>query len=125
FGPVRRADEARGAAPAERFALADGTRFGVIASTTQPFCGSCDRARLTADGTLFTCLYARTGLDLRQLLRSGASDAELAAAIAAVWRRRTDKGAEERLRLAAARRPLAGVTELREEPHLEMHTRGG
>jgi cyclic pyranopterin phosphate synthase len=125
FGPARAVDEPRGAAPAERFALADGTRFGVIASTTRPFCGSCDRARLTADGTFFTCLYARQGLDLRAPLRAGASAAELRALIAAAWNSRRDRGAEERLRLADARQPLAGSGELRAAPHLEMHTRGG
>jgi len=125
LGPVQPLEVPRGAAPAQRFALADGTTFGIIASTTQPFCAACDRARLTADGTLFTCLYARTGLDLRAPLRAGASDAELAAQIAALWRQRTDRGAEDRLRLATARRPFADVAELRSEPHLEMHTRGG
>ncbi len=125
FGAVQPVDEARGTAPAERFALADGTRFGVIASTTQPFCGTCDRARLTADGTFFTCLYARNGLDLRAPLRAGASDEELRELIAQTWRLRADRGAEQRLGLAAARQPLADVTELRAEPHLEMHTRGG
>ncbi len=62
------------AAPAERFALEDGTRFGVIASTTAPFCRTCDRGRLTADGTWLLCLYGETGLDLRELLRTGADD---------------------------------------------------
>ncbi|MGE0710759.1 MAG: GTP 3',8-cyclase MoaA [Planctomycetota bacterium] len=116
---------ARGTAPAERFRLASGAVFGVIASTTQPFCGDCDRARLTADGRLFTCLYAREGTDLRAPLRAGKSDAELAALLAEVWGARTDRGAEQRLRLARGRRPLALAGELREDPHLEMHTRGG
>src|SRR5262249_41487721 len=57
-GPVEPVG-ARGSAPAERFRLADGTVFGIIASTTTPFCRACDRSRLTADGTWFTCLYAR------------------------------------------------------------------
>ncbi len=60
------------AAPAERFRLTDGTTFGVIASTTQPFCGTCDRSRLTADGHFLLCLYAEEGVDLRELLRGGA-----------------------------------------------------
>jgi len=111
-------------APAERFRLADGTRFGIIASTTEPFCRSCDRARLTADGLWYTCLYAPNGTDLRAPLRRGASDEELAARVLGVWRERTDRGAEERLALAERRR-LAEVDELRTDPHLEMHTRGG
>src|SRR5882672_263392 len=58
-----------GSAPAERFLLPDGTVFGIIASTTAPFCGSCDRSRITADGMWYRCLYARQGTDLRGALR--------------------------------------------------------
>src|SRR2546425_4425468 len=61
---------ADGRAPAERFRLADGTSFGIIASTTAPFCRACDRSRLTADGTWFLCLYARSGVDLREIGRA-------------------------------------------------------
>ena len=60
-----------GSAPAERFRLPDGTVFGIIASTTQPFCQSCDRSRLTADGMWYLCLYAKAGLDLGEALRVG------------------------------------------------------
>ena len=59
--------------------FADGTTFGIISSTTEPFCGACDRARLTADGRWFTCLYATEGVDLKAPLRAGESDAELEA----------------------------------------------
>ena len=111
-------------APAERFRLADGTTFGIIASTTAPFCGSCDRSRITADGVWYLCLYAPTGIDLRGSLRSGASTEELARLIAPVWSGRRDRGAEERLRLVD-RLPLRPGDELRLDPHLEMHTRGG
>src|SRR5262249_16165313 len=83
-------------APAERFALPDGTIFGIIASTTPPFCHSCDRSRLTADGLWYLCLYAQSGVDLRKMLRDGTPAAELAARIVDVWRTRTDRGAEER-----------------------------
>ena len=68
----------RDAAPAERFQLPDGTTFGIIASTTEPFCAACDRSRLTADGLWLLCLYARGGLDLRRPLREGATCEELA-----------------------------------------------
>lgn len=113
-----------GNAPAERFRLADGTTFGIIASTTAPFCRSCDRSRLTADGTWFLCLYAERGLDLREPLRSGASDAKLSDLIASTWHGRTDRGAEERLGVVD-RAPLYQVDGLRADPHREMHTRGG
>jgi cyclic pyranopterin phosphate synthase len=123
YGPIAPVGE-HSSAPADRYRLPDGLTYGIIASTTAPFCADCDRARLTADGQLFTCLYARTGLDLRGPLRAGASDAELAALIAARWTDRRDRGAEERL---ATRDRAAFVTldELRGTPHLEMHTRGG
>ena len=113
-----------GNAPAERFRLVDGTTFGIIASTTAPFCRSCDRSRLTADGTWFLCLYAERGIDLRAPVRAGASDAELAELISATWQGRTDRGAEERLGLHE-RAPLYQVSGLRADPHREMHTRGG
>lgn len=112
------------ASPSEDFALPDGTRFGVIASTTQPFCRDCDRGRLTADGTFFLCLYAREGLDLREPLRSGASDAELSTLISSAWRARDDRGAERRLEVAE-RGVLVPLEGLRADPRKEMHTRGG
>ena len=111
-------------APAERFRLPDGTIFGVVASTTVPFCRTCDRARLTADGTLFLCLYGERGLDLRELLRLGADDEEIAARIAETWSTRTDRGAEERAALPD-RGVLHQIDSLRADPRREMHTRGG
>jgi cyclic pyranopterin phosphate synthase len=111
-------------APAERFRLTDGTTFGIVASTTAPFCRACDRSRLTADGTWFLCLYAREGIDLRAALRNGATDSELRELITAAWRGRTDRGAEERLSVVT-RAPLYRVDGLRADPHREMHTRGG
>jgi cyclic pyranopterin phosphate synthase len=111
-------------APAERFELGDGTRFGIIASVTQPFCATCDRSRLTADGMWFTCLYAETGTDLRELLRSGADDEALRARLTEVWQARRDRGAEVRAAMPD-RRALAEAASLRQNPHLEMHTRGG
>jgi cyclic pyranopterin phosphate synthase len=119
--PVQNPDHA---APAERFRLSDGTVFGIVASTTTPFCRSCDRSRLTADGTWFLCLYAERGVDLREPLRNGAGDAELTDLITSTWRGRTDRGAEQRLGLVA-RAPLYQVDGLRSDPHREMHTRGG
>jgi cyclic pyranopterin phosphate synthase len=82
---------------ARRFALADGSgEIGIIASVTQPFCGDCTRARLSADGRLVTCLFASGGTDLKTPLRAGANDAELAALVGGVWRRRADRYSEER-----------------------------
>jgi len=111
-------------APADRFRLPDGTIFGIISSTTAPFCADCDRSRLTADGQWYLCLYATRGIDLRGPLRRGASTEELKALITGRWGKRTDRGAEERLRVRH-RSPLVEIAELRRDPHLEMHTRGG
>jgi cyclic pyranopterin phosphate synthase len=113
-----------GWAPAERFRLADGTTFGVIASTTAPFCRTCDRARLTADGTFLLCLYGERGLDLRELLRNGASDFEIVSRIEETWAARADRGAEERAAVPD-RGVLHQIDSLRADPRREMHTRGG
>ena len=88
----------RGSAPSERYRFLDGQgSFGVIASVTEPFCGACTRARLTADGRLVTCLFSARGHDLKTMLRTGARDDELREAIAAVWAGRADRYSEERL----------------------------
>ncbi len=82
---------------ARRFRYRDGRgEFGVIASVTQPFCGDCTRARLSAEGKLFTCLFAVRGTDLRALIRRGAGDEELEQAIHGVWRSRADRYSELR-----------------------------
>lgn len=122
--PVAPRDDIEAAAPAERFALEDGSTFGIIASTTQPFCGACDRARLTADGTWYLCLYARFGIDLKSPLRAGASRDELATIVRRAWRDRDDRGAERQLALRDARKS-AWADERANDPRLEMHTRGG
>jgi GTP 3',8-cyclase len=111
-------------APADRYRLPDGTVFGIISSTTAPFCAECDRSRLTADGMWYLCLYALTGVDLRGPLRAGASAEELAGLITGRWQARTDRGAEDRLALRD-RSPLMQIGGLKRDPHLEMHTRGG
>jgi len=111
-------------APADRFRLPDGLHFGIISSTTAPFCQTCDRSRLTADGQWLLCLYATAGMDLRKHLREGASKEQLASLIRSAWERRRDRGAEQRL-LLKDRQPLVQIGELKAKPHLEMHTRGG
>ena len=123
FGPISPVDEDN-AAPADRFTLPDGTVFGIISSTTEPFCRQCDRSRLTADGLWYRCLYARTGTDLRGPLRSGVGADGLRGRVAATWRARDDRGAEARL-ATEDRSTLIPVETLLDEPHLEMHTRGG
>jgi GTP 3',8-cyclase len=123
YGAVIPIDE-RSSAPAERFLLPDGTTFGIIASTTAPFCATCDRARLTADGVWLLCLYAAGGTDLRRPLRAGATREELRQLIHAVWSLRADRGAEERLGMDR-QTTLVPLRALKKDAHLEMHTRGG
>ncbi|HEY7332756.1 MAG TPA: GTP 3',8-cyclase MoaA [Candidatus Limnocylindria bacterium] len=82
---------------AERYRYADGSgEVGVIASVSRPFCGDCSRARISADGQLYTCLFATRGHDLRALLRNGASDVDLEEALRAVWTSRDDRYSELR-----------------------------
>lgn len=102
---------------ANRYRYRDGTgEIGVIASVTQPFCGDCTRARLSTDGKLYTCLFAANGLDLREPMRAGATDAELTARIQALWSRRADRYSEERAALAP---------EQNRRPKVEMYQIGG
>jgi GTP 3',8-cyclase len=124
YGTITPAPVEDSSAPAERFLLPDGTVFGIIASTTAPFCRNCDRSRLTSDGMWYRCLYATQGTDLREPLRNGASREAIAAIIAGHWRLRNDRGAEMR-RTERFRSAFVTLEELRGDPHLEMHTRGG
>jgi len=99
---------------AERWRYRDGSgEVGVIASVSQPFCGGCTRARLTADGQVFTCLFAVAGADLREPLRTGETDEQLSARIASIWSVRADRYSESR---SAATRQL---------PKVEMSRIGG
>src|SRR2546430_15136818 len=115
---------ADGRAPAERFRLAGGTAFGIIASVPAPFCRTCDRSRITADGTWFLCLYAARGIDLREPLRRGVSDAELVSLIRETWQGRSDRGAEERLGVAGPG-AVYRIRLLQGDPHRQKHTPGG
>jgi GTP 3',8-cyclase len=123
LGPITAVDE-HTSAPADRFRLADGTVFGIISSTTDPFCRTCDRSRLTADGVWYRCLYATRGTDLRTPLRAGMSADDLLALLQQEWSQRKDRGAEDRLAMRD-RSPLIPASSLKKNPHLEMHTRGG
>ena len=123
YGPIETVVDAS-SAPARRYRLPDGTTIGIIASTTAPFCEDCDRSRLTADGTWYSCLYAARGVDVRAQLRAGATNEMLQTLIRSTWEARRDRGAEDRL-AADRRTPLISIDTLRRDPHLEMHTRGG
>jgi cyclic pyranopterin phosphate synthase len=123
YGAIEPVGE-RLSAPAERFRLPDGTVFGIISSTTEPFCSTCDRSRLTADGMWYLCLYATAGIDLRGPLRAGATNAELLTLLESTWRGRRDRGAEARL-ATHDRSAMIPLSSLKRDPHLEMHTRGG
>jgi cyclic pyranopterin phosphate synthase len=124
YGAVEEMPEPGSSAPAARYRLPHGQVVGIIASTTRPFCRTCDRARLTADGVFLLCLYAQHGTDLRRPLRAGASDDTLGRLIEAVWRGRADRGAEERAGLGD-RSAYIPLRLLKKDTHLEMHTRGG
>jgi cyclic pyranopterin phosphate synthase len=99
---------------AERWRYVDGSgEVGVIASVSQPFCATCTRARLSAEGRLYTCLFAVAGHDLRALVRASRTDDEIAAAIAAVWRIRDDRYSDLRTEATA------------DLPKVEMFAMGG
>jgi GTP 3',8-cyclase len=112
--PLEPAEENYRGEVARRWRYRDGSgEIGVIASVTQPFCGDCSRARISADGTLYTCLFAAAGHDLRALLRSGAPDADVHETIGRLWWRRSDRYSE----LRSAQTP--------DRPHVEMSYIGG
>jgi cyclic pyranopterin phosphate synthase len=105
--PVRPVDPNYPGEVASRYVYEDGQgEIGFISSVTAPFCGACSRARLSADGTLYTCLFATRGTDLRTPLRGGASDEEIAAILTRVWLRRSDRYSESRR--PDRREPAAG-----------------
>ncbi len=95
---IETAPRERGSAPAADYAFTDGGgAVGVIASVTEPFCGACTRARITADGRLVTCLFSTAGHSLKSLLRSGASDREIRGFVVSIWNARDDRYSEQRL----------------------------
>jgi cyclic pyranopterin phosphate synthase len=112
----------RGSAPSVDYQFADGVGdMGIIASVTEPFCSTCTRARLTADGQLVTCLFSNRGHDLKRLLRSGAGDEEIERTIGSIWEGRNDRYSDERLEA------LHSETGYRPDEHkkIEMITLGG
>ena len=98
--------------------LPDNPLFGIISSTTRPFCRACDRSRLTTDGVWYLCLYATRGIDLRAAGRRGAGMEELKQLIAARWHTRDDRGAERRVAVSE-RRAFVPITMLRQDPYRE------
>ena len=120
--PLRVVGRNNGTAPSVDYEFIDGIGdIGVIASVTEPFCSSCTRARLTADGKLVTCLFSDIGHDLKGLIRSGATDEQLTEVIRAVWGNRTDKYSDERL---AAMNSPEGY-QAKSHHKIEMITLGG
>jgi GTP 3',8-cyclase len=119
--PLREIGRSNGTAPAVDYEFADGGgQVGIVASVTEPFCSTCNRARLTADGKLVTCLFSSVGHDLKTRLRSGASDEEIFSFIAGVWGQRGDRYSAERLE---AMRSSAYDPKTRKK--IEMITLGG
>ncbi len=115
--PVQPVESPRRGEVAERYAYEDGAgEIGFVSSVTAPFCGDCHRARLSSEGSLYTCLFASTGVDLRGPLRAGASDAELLELLRGAWRERADRYSEQRQALRAQEHPLRKI---------EMHYIGG
>ena len=120
--PLREAGRGRGSAPSVDYEFVDGGgQVGVIGSVTEPFCGTCTRARLTADGKIVTCLFSNLGHDVKTLMRGGAGDEQLTSFIVSLWRRRTDRYSEERF---AAMNSVAGYQPAQRKK-IEMITLGG
>ena len=116
--PVEPVEPAYPGEVARRYRYRDGAgEIGVIASVTQPFCRGCTRARLSADGQLYTCLFAATGHDLRGPLRAGASDHELRKQLSSIWARRADRYSEQRTRQTSRTQQA--------KPKVEMSRIGG
>ena len=120
--PLKEPGRDRGSAPSVDYQFVDGRGdIGVIASVTEPFCSSCTRARLTADGKLVTCLFSQRGHDLKGLLRNGSVDEEILELIASVWKARKDRYSDERLE---AMQSSTGYNPKRHKK-IEMITLGG
>ena len=122
IGPLAALPATQPGETAQRWRFEDsGQEIGLVSSVTQAFCGGCNRARLSTDGQLYLCLFATHGHDLRALLRGGASDAELAAAIDHVWAGRDDRYSQLRTAATAAQESVTPSGERR----VEMHYIGG
>jgi len=119
--PLREVGRNQGSAPSVDYEFVDGKgEVGIVASVTEPFCSTCTRARLTADGKLVTCLFSQTGHDLKALMRSGASDEEISKAISSIWLNRKDRYSDERLEAL-----LSSDYDPKDHKKIEMITLGG
>ena len=119
--PLKEVGRAEGSAPSVDYEFVDGRGdVGVIASVTEPFCSSCTRVRLTADGKVVTCLFSQSGHDVKALLRGGASDAEISEWISSIWSQRTDRYSDERLQSLRS-----GSYEPKSHKKIEMISLGG
>jgi cyclic pyranopterin phosphate synthase len=119
--PLREIGRDKGSAPAVDYQFVDGQGdIGVIASVTEPFCSSCTRIRVTADGKIVTCLFSQRGHDIKTLLRSGATDAEISEFISNLWRSRTDRYSAERLEALKS-----SSYDPKSHPKIEMISLGG
>jgi cyclic pyranopterin phosphate synthase len=119
--PVREIGRANGSAPSVDYEFVDGAgEVGIIGSVTEPFCSSCTRVRLTADGKLVTCLFAESGFDLKRMLRSGAANAEIRDHIEKIWSMRTDRFSDSRWENLQQ-----GTYQPRDHKKIEMITLGG
>lgn len=120
--PLQEVGRKEGRAPAVDYEFADGNGLlGIIGSVTEPFCSSCTRVRLTADGRLVTCLFAPRGYDLKKLLRSGAGDDQLRHAIISIWSARRDRYSDERWEAIAS----GSGYQAKDHQKIEMITLGG
>jgi cyclic pyranopterin phosphate synthase len=120
--PLREVGRSQGTAPSVDYEFVDGRgELGVIASVTEPFCSSCTRGRLTADGKFVTCLFSNRGHDLKKLLRGGAEDETILETIRTVWQARSDRFSEDRL---AAMQSADGYR-ARDHKKIEMISLGG
>jgi len=119
--PLREVGREFGSAPSVDYEFLDGRGdLGIIASVTEPFCSTCNRSRLTADGKLVTCLFSQIGHDLKALLRSGSTDREISEFVAGIWRQRKDRYSAERLEAL-----LSSTYDPKHHKKIEMITLGG
>jgi cyclic pyranopterin phosphate synthase len=96
IGPLKQVDPRHPSDVAKRWKTENGQQVGMIQSVTAPFCGDCSRARVSANGSLYTCLFATNGNDLRSMIRLGAEQNDLTEAIKAIWTKRNDRYSEQR-----------------------------
>src|SRR5712692_5261388 len=119
--PLKEVGRAEGSAPSVDYQFVDGRGYlGVIASVTEPFCSSCTRVRLTADGKIVTCLFSQVGHNVKALLRWGASDSEICGLLSSIWKKRTDRYSDERLQALRS-----GSYDPKSHKKIEMISLGG